>query len=31
MAMTAKTGKIVSAATLSEADRKNVDIIMVSK
>jgi DNA gyrase subunit A len=31
MAVTAKTGKLISAKMLSEEDRKNSDIILISK
>jgi hypothetical protein len=31
MAVTDKTGKLVSAKMLSEADRKESDIILISK
>jgi hypothetical protein len=31
MAVTPKTGKLVSAAMLSEEDRKNSDIILISR
>jgi hypothetical protein len=31
MAVTAKTGKLISANMLSEEDRKSSDIILISK
>jgi len=31
MAVTAKTGKLISATMLSEEDRKTSDVILISK
>jgi hypothetical protein len=31
MAMTAKTGKLISATMLSDEDRKSTDVILISK